>query len=250
MTCYESPKHIPVGDKALLIEFGKEISPEINSQVRTLFLIVQKEGISGVVECVPTYRSLTIYYDPLTITLEGLKKKIGKFEGGLSQFDLPKPEIYRIPVLYGDKMGPDLEFVANHNNLTEEKVIEIHSSRKYLIYMIGFTPGFPYLGGMSEEIATPRLEEPRTKIPAGSVGIAGDQTGIYPTESPGGWRVIGKTPVKLYTPDQDPPVLLKMGNYIQFFPISEDEYDEIERKVDKGIYQVQTLVVDKNGHES
>lgn len=245
---FAKPKHIPVGDRALLVQFSSAIRPEINNQVRTLFLAIQQKDMAGGIESVPTYRSLMINYDPLIIKLKDLNKKIREIEGELSQFDLPKPKVYKIPVLYGGVMGPDLEFVAQYNHLTEEEVIKIHSSQKYLIYMLGFTPGFPYLGGMSKRIATPRLDKPRVKISAGSVGIAGDQTGVYPTQSPGGWRVIGRTPVKLYTPDHDPPVLLKMGNYIQFISVSEGEYKKIKSQKDRGTYQVETYPINKNEH--
>lgn len=240
------PDHIPVGDRALLIEFDNKIDPEINRRIRALYLAIRQNVIDGVIDSVPTYRSLLVYYDPLVIKFTDLHQRLREMEEGLSQYDLPKPKIYRIPVLYGGQMGPDLGFVAEHNHLSEQEVIKIHSSPKYLIYMIGFTAGFPYLGGMSSEISAPRLKKPRTKIPAGSVGIAGDQTGVYPSESPGGWRIIGRTPVKLFTPSEDPPVLLKMGNYIKFFSISESEYQEIKNKEENHNYQVETQPINQN----
>ena len=132
-----------------------------------------------------------------------------------------------IPVLYGGEMGPDLEFVAQHAGKTPEEVVGIHTSADYLIYMLGFTPGFAYLGGMSGEIAAPRLETPRVKIPAGSVGIAGSQTGVYPIDSPGGWQLIGRTPVRMYDPEREPPILPQAGQYIRFYPIDRAEFDRI-----------------------
>lgn len=142
------------------------------------------------------------------------------------------PRLVEIPVCYGGEFGPDLEYVAAFNGLTTEEVIHIHSSGDYLVYMIGFAPGFPYIGGMSEKIATPRRETPRLKIPSGSVGIAGKQTGVYPIETPGGWQLIGRTPLKLFRPDEEPPSLLMAGDKIKFVPISYNDYKEMEE--DKG----------------
>ena len=132
-----------------------------------------------------------------------------------------------IPVCYGGDYGPDLEFVAQHNSLTEEKVVAIHSAADYLVYMIGFAPGFPYLGGMSEQIAAPRRESPRLQIPAGSVGIAGAQTGVYPIETPGGWQLIGRTPLELFRPTEDPPTRLRAGDIVRFRPITSEEFDRL-----------------------
>ena len=145
-----------------------------------------------------------------------------------------------IPTLYGGEYGPDLDHVADHNGLTPEEVIQIHSSADYLVYMMGFTPGFPYLGGMSENIATPRLQTPRTAIPAGSVGIAEQQTGVYPIESPGGWQLIGRTPVQLFDPQRDPPVVVEAGDFIRFAPITETTYYVVQQQVQVGSYQLTT----------
>ena len=142
-------------------------------------------------------------------------------------------------------MGPDIENVAAHNHKTVKEVIRIHTSGEYLIYMLGFIAGFPYLGGMSKEIATPRLKNPRVKIEGGSVGIAGEQTGIYPVDSPGGWQLIGRTPLKLYDADREKPVLLEAGQYIRFRSVSQEEYERIEKEVADGTYQY--VVYDKEG---
>ena len=152
--------------------------------------------------------------------------------------ELPEEDVIHVPVLYGGEYGPDLQYVAEYNSLAEDEVIEIHSSSACLVYMLGFTPGFCYLGGMDQRIATPRRETPRLKIPAGSVGIADGQTGIYPIESPGGWQIIGKTPVRLFSPDQKPEFLFNAGDYIQFFPVTVDEYKHILDEVSEGIYRV------------
>ena len=156
---------------------------------------------------------------------------------------IPPPTVIEIPVLYGGEMGPDIENVAEHNHKTVEEVIKIHTSEEYLIYMIGFIAGFPYLGGMSKEIATPRLKSPRVKIEGGSVGIAGEQTGIYPVASPGGWQLIGRTPLKLYDADREKPVLLEAGQYIKFAAVTEEEYKKIEKEVEDGTYKY--VVYDK-----
>ena len=147
-------------------------------------------------------------------------------------------EIIEVPVLYGGEYGPDIENIASHNNLSVEEVIKIHTSGEYLVYMLGFTPGFPYLGGMDKRIATPRLTTPRTKIPAGSVGIAGEQTGLYPIESPGGWQLLGRTPLNFFDPMKENPFIVTSGQYIKFTAISKKEYDEITEQVKNGTYTV------------
>jgi len=224
---YDKPRFLLAGDRGFLIEFGASIDPEINQKVRQIFLSLERMPIEGVTEIIPTYRSILIFYDPFRSDPERLKKAILERENKLGSWEIPPPEIVEIQVAYGDDFGPDLEFVAQHNNLTPEEVIQIHTSGTYLIYMLGFTPGFPFLGGLSEKIFTPRLEKPRQLVPAGSVGIAKNQTGIYPIDSPGGWQLIGRTPIKLYDPTGFPPILLKAGNYLRFKSISRKDFQEI-----------------------
>lgn len=211
-----------------------------------MMVALESNKIEGIVEVVPTYRSLMIHYDALTIGYDDLVKKLKSLEDKLEDISLPEPEVIVIPTVYGGEYGPDIENVAQHNGIAVEEVIKIHSSKEYLIYMLGFTPGFPYLGGMDEKIATPRLKSPRTKINKGSVGIAGSQTGIYPIDSPGGWQLIGRTPLKLYEPNREVPILLKAGNYIKFAPISESEYKVIEESLNNGTYKYKTYIK-KNG---
>lgn len=236
---YEKPRILICGDKGIVVEFGNEISEECNKKVVNLYQVLKREGKPGILSMIPTYRSLLIKYDPLKISYEDLIKlleeSIARGEEFTKEF---KPRVYEIPVAYGGEFGPDLEFVAQYNNLTTEEVIEIHSKPLYRIYMVGFTMGFAYLGGMSEKIATPRLENPRTEIKAGSVGIAANQTGIYPLSSPGGWRIIGRTPVKLYDPEREQPILFEAGNYIKFVPITEEEYYKIEKEIEMKTYQI------------
>lgn len=230
-------RYLVSGDCAVCVEFGNEISPVINKKIRAFKIAVEKSGIEGIVETVPTYRSLLVHYKPEVIGFKELTEKFEALMGSLSSIQIPPPTVIEIPVLYGGEMGPDIENVAAHNGKTVEEVIQIHTSEDYLIYMLGFIAGFPYLGGMSKEIATPRLKSPRVKIDGGSVGIAGEQTGVYPVDSPGGWQLIGRTPLKLYDADREKPVLLEAGQYIRFRSIDAAEYAKIEKQVADGTYQ-------------
>ena len=224
------------GDAGLQIQFGERISKETNEKIRSFCMYLEKENLPGVIEWIPTYTAVTIIYDPYYVLYDALKKRVESIQYQLSDIELPPAKVIHIPVLYGEEKGPDLKHVADLNGFDESEVMSIHSGTNYLIYMMGFTPGFPYLGGMSDKIATPRLANPRARIPAGSVGIAGKQTGIYPLNSPGGWQIIGQTPIKIYNPNQKKPILLQVGNYIRFFPITKAEYAAIEKDVEAGSY--------------
>lgn len=229
------------GDTSLSAEFGNEISETINAQIRAFTIALEKSDISGIVELVPTYRSCMIHYDPGAISYPALVKQLEGLIGGLDAIEIPPSDVLEVPVLYGgEEMGPDLAFVAEHAGLSEREVIDLHTSTEYLIYMLGFTPGFTYLGGMSAKLETPRLKQPRVKIPAGSVGIAGKQTGVYPIDSPGGWQLIGRTPVKMYDPNRETPILPKAGQYIKFRAIERTEYDEIAAAAEKNEYVCRT----------
>ena len=228
------------GDTSLTVEFGNEISEEINAQIRAFNIALDQSGIKGIVETVPTYRSLMVHYDPGVIAYGPLVKKLKGLLGQLDHIQIPPSDVLEIPVLYGGEEGPDLDFVAQHNGKTPEEVVKIHTSTEYLIYMLGFPPGFTYLGGMSDEIATPRLKTPRVKIPAGSVGIAGSQTGVYPIDSPGGWQQIGRTPVRMYDSDRETPILPQAGQYIKFYAIDQAEFDRIAAEEAAGGYKVKT----------
>lgn len=233
-------RYLVSGDCAVCVEFGNEISPEINRKIREFKIAVERAGIEGIVETVPTYRSLLVVYKPEVIGFKELTAKFDEVMKHMGNIQIPPPTVIEIPVLYGGEMGPDIENVASHNGKTVEEVIKIHTSGEYLIYMLGFIAGFPYLGGMSKQIATPRLKSPRVKIEGGSVGIAGEQTGVYPVASPGGWQLIGRTPLKMYDADREKPVLLEAGQYIRFRSITEKEYVEIERQVSEGTYRYVT----------
>ena len=227
------------GDSALVIEFGNEISVDINKKIRKMMDDIKKENIDGIVELVPTYCSLLINYDVLKIDYSTLVEKLKTFlNNDLETAEGEEVTLVEIPTLYNDEVGPDLSYVAEHNKISKEEVIKIHTGTDYLVYMLGFMPGFTYLGGMSEKIATPRLESPRLQIYPGSVGIAGKQTGMYPSMSPGGWRIIGRTPLKLYNPDSDTPVYISSGDYVRYVSISEEEYNEILKKVENNEYKL------------
>ena len=226
MGLYSKTRYSLMGDRGLLLEFGDEISREINEKVRRMALAVQAEAIEGIIETVPTYRSLLIIYNPVILPIEDLKKRLKKIEGGLQTTPLPEPKLTRIPVVYGGIYGPDLEEVAKYLHVSPEEVVQLHCSKPYLIYMIGFMPGYPYMGELPQALVTPRLKTPRLLVPKGSVAIAQRQTGIYSMESPGGWQILGRTPVELFHPEKDPPALLQMGDFVQFYQISEKEFKE------------------------
>jgi len=230
----------PAGDNAIIIKAGDEISVALNNIIRSLLATLESEKISGVTEFVPSYNELLICYNPKIIGYEVLLGKIKNLNLSADTLQLPPTVVIEVPVLYN---GPDLEEVASVNKLSVNEVIEIHSSVEYLVYMLGFTPGFCYLGGMDSRIATPRKESPRLKIPAGSVGIAGGQTGIYPIESPGGWQLIGETPYILFDPSRKnftgtlsflnevagrrAEFLFHMGDRLRFKPVEKEEYSMI-----------------------
>jgi inhibitor of KinA len=226
MGLYSKTLQYLMGDRGLLLEFGDEISREINEKVRRMALAIQAEAMEGIVETVPTYRSLLIIYNPIILPIEDLKKRLERIEQGLQQTPLPEPKLTRIPVVYGGIYGSDLEEVAKYHQISPEEVIRLHCSKPYLIYMIGFMPGYPYMGELPQALVTPRLKTPRLSVPKGSVAIAQRQTGIYSMESPGGWQILGRTPVELFDPEKDPPALLQMGDFVQFYLISEKEFKE------------------------
>lgn len=214
-------RYFPMGDQALVLSFGDTISEMVNARVRQVASHIDNWSQPGVIEYVPAYTTITIYYDPLKITYQELLSALQMIVQ-----DIPEDTEYigkkkEIPVYYN---GADLAYVAQYNGLTEEEVIRLHSTPEYRVYMIGFVPGFPYLGGMDSRIATPRKEVPRLKIEAGAVGIAGEQTGVYPIETPGGWQIIGHTPLQLFDLSKESPSLLEMGDCVRFVPITYDEF--------------------------
>jgi len=214
------PKIVPLGDASLLVQFGEEIHPVINQRVHVLAGLLEASPPEGLIETVPAYATLLVHYDPLIISYtqvrDFLRGKLSQVEETLSQAQSKPRRRLEVPVRYGGEYGPDLESVARHLQLSVEDVIRLHSENTYTVYMMGFTPGFPYMGILNEALVTPRLETPRTRVPAGTVAIAGSQTGIYPIASPGGWRLIGWTPLTLFDPASDTPFLFTPGDEVKF----------------------------------
>lgn len=225
----------PFGDRALSIRFGTTISEQVHAYIQTLITNLEHYPFDWMIEAVPAFTMVTLTYDPFFI-----HSKVGttgspyafvkaELESRLKEIDWTRAteveaRTVHIPVCYGGEFGPDLDYVATVNHLSPEEVIRIHSERTYLVHMIGFAPGFPYLGGLSKKISTPRRESPRLAIPKGSVGIAGHQTGVYPLETPGGWQLIGRTPMNLFNPHSEFPSLLKSGDHVRFFPINDSQF--------------------------
>lgn len=228
------------GECAFTVEFEEKISPEVNLSVTLLASNPKLKNARGIVETIPAYRSLTVVYNPYILSYKKLysllKSICDSLPTGKSNTNI-NSKTYIIPTCYGGEYGTDLSSVAERANLTADEVISIHSKTKYLIYMLGFLPGFAYLGGLDERLFTPRLESPRTSIPSGSVGIGGSQTGIYPINSPGGWNIIGRTPLKIYDPNRSNSILFSSGDYIRFLPISFEKYIQIEEEIKLGRYE-------------
>lgn len=217
----------PLGESAIVVRFGDEISKKTNLLIRQVAARLDSLQAHGIREYVPAFTTITIYYNPLVTTYEDLMHTVGEILQ-----NLPKPMenqqvVKKIPVCYN---GPDLAYVAHYTQRSEDEIIRMHSANLYLVYMIGFVPGFPYLGGMDPRLATPRKDVPRIKIEAGSVGIAGEQTGIYPLATPGGWQIIGQTPLNLFDRERNIPALLQSGDRIRFVPIGPDEYNDIKEQ--------------------
>ena len=223
------PTISPVGDRAISIDFGQVIDPKINRHIRQTIERIKELQLEGIIELVPTYCALLVEYDAMLYSYSEICNIIEPtLEEGMTNTTNELVTVAEVPTVYGGEFGPDLSFVASHNHLSEDEVISIHSGTDYLVYMLGFIPGFTYLGGMDSRIATPRLSSPRTLIPAGSVGIAGEQTGTYPSDSPGGWQIIGRTPVTMYDMSKAQVALLNAGDYVRYVPIDESEFHRIK----------------------
>lgn len=235
---------LPVGDMALQILFKEPASDSLQRQIQQTTKQIEKMNLPGVIELVPAFESITVYYNPILISYNRLSAQVSEIcMTPSTEQSTSSKEIILLPTCYD---GEDLEIVARKNGLSTEEVISIHNSVDYLVYMIGFLPGFPYLKGLPAVLSTPRLANPRLKVPKGAVGIGGDQTGVYPLESPGGWNLIGRTPIPLFDPEKQNPFLLKAGDYLRFTPISSEEYWEIENLVKENRYIVEVKRIENN----
>ncbi|MDR2071876.1 MAG: 5-oxoprolinase subunit PxpB [Spirochaetaceae bacterium] len=226
----------PAGDGALCVEFGRTISAELNDRVHALAGLLQDRPLPGVLDLVPAYASLLVCFDPLCISSRSLRAALWRRVKEAGNTGFGSRETVYIPVCYDEPFSPDMEKVAAHTGLSPWDIISRHTKPVYRIYMLGFLPGFPYLGGLDPVLETPRLAKPRIKIPAGAVGIGGAQTGIYPLESPGGWNLIGQTPVRPYDPRRENPFLYRPGDCIVFYPVSPGEYGDIAGAVENGSF--------------
>lgn len=210
------PRIVPLGDSAVLVQLGDEIDLTINQRVHTLANLITTSAVNGIIETVPAYATLLVHYDSLSLSLTQIKNILREKLTQIQENESRKSRLVEVPVRYGGELGPDLETVAAQLGLRIEDVIRIHSEKIYTVYMMGFTPGYPYMGKLDDKLIMPRLETPRTHVPAGTVAIAGSQTGIYSIESPGGWNLIGWTPLKLFDPFSDSPFLFAPGDEVKF----------------------------------
>jgi KipI family sensor histidine kinase inhibitor len=224
----DATRYQRASDQSLLIYFGHQITLEAHDRVRKLLRLLEMEPIAGVRNLHPAYHSILVKFDPLQRHHDELETILRQHIGRLENVSLPEPREVEIPVCYGGEHGPDLIDVSSIHGMTPEQVIALHSSSTYLVYFLGFVPGFAYLGGLPEALVTPRLAMPRRKVPPGSVGIAGSQTGIYPVATPGGWRLLGRTPVSMFRPDRNELSLVSIGDRVRFKPISPEQFAAME----------------------
>ena len=220
----------PLGETAVIIHCGDQLSDGVQRRVMSVCALLEKSTLPAMIEWVPSYTSVTVFYDPFISSYPQLCKILLQQLNQMKESVQDKPRTVTIPVCYGGEWGPDLDYVASEHGLTAEDVIAIHTSGDYLVHMIGFAPGFPYLGGLSEQIATPRRATPRLRVEAGTVGIGGKQTGIYPVDTPGGWQCIGRTPLRLFRPEENVPSLLAAGDRVRFEQITMQDYLALKRK--------------------
>jgi len=223
----------PLGDRAIHIEIGSSIDEDSHRRVRAVCARLDERPVAGMIEYVPAFASVVVHYDPARVgvvadveppyarMVAALRATLAGVRDGV----LPPSALVEIPVCYGGELGPDLEDVARRHALSPDDVVRLHAGGDYLVYMVGFMPGFAYLGGLPEQLVTPRRSEPRMRVPTGTVGIGGSQTGVYPMESPGGWNLIGRTPRRMFLPTREPPTLLRRGDRVRFRPIGLDEFE-------------------------
>jgi inhibitor of KinA len=237
MGLYPAPRLLPAGDGAVSVELGDEISREANARALTLERLLLDARVHGLVDTVPSFRSLLVQYDPRVLPWPALRARLLELSSRLADAAPPPGRRVELPCAYGGVHGPDLEEVARRLNLTPGDVIDLHAGAEHYVYFVGFTPGLPYMAGQPERLTIPRLDRPRTKTPPGSVGIGGTQTSIYSVESPGGFWLLGRTPLRLYDPTSPEPILLRAGDRVRFRPIDAPEFDAIARAVGHGTYR-------------
>ncbi len=238
----QEPRFLASGDTALVVEFGDRIDRRLSAAVTGLADRIRVADLGGVTETVPTYRSLLVHYNPLETSAERLTGQISDLISGLIEgqtADQASGRLWRIPACHDPEFAPDLAEVAAKADLTPDEAIALHQAERYHVYMVGFVPGFPYLGDLPEALQLPRRENPRVKVPAGSVAIAASMTAVYTAESPGGWHLIGRTPVPLFDPRAEPPALLRPGDGVLFEPIPKAEFERIARAVANDDYALE-----------
>ena len=220
---------VAAGDSALIVEFEERIDPAVNWRVVTLAERLLADPIAGVRDIVPTFRSVAVYFDPLRTAHDILQARLER-EAAVPLKEVSRSrDVVRLPVCYGGEFGPDLADVAAFGRISEPAVVELHTRPTYQVFMLGFAPGLAYLGVVDEQIAAPRRDTPRVRVPRGSVGIAGAQTGVYPAETPGGWQIIGRTPILPFDLSRREPFLMKAGDAVKFDAIDRAEFDRLER---------------------
>ena len=244
---YEKFKVLDCGDKAILLEFGDKIDLEIFRQVQRVFLTLRGTLELGIVETVPCYRSILVYYDPLITDVKVLIGNLRRIENNLNDYELSARKRFILPVVYGGEFGPDMEYVADYHKISTEKIVQLHTGSTYTNCMFGFDPGFVMLLGLPPELETPRKDNPRLKVPAGSVGIGAIQTGVYPFERSGGWQLIGRTPLKLFDLKSESPTVVDIGDEIKFMQISKEQYYEILKRVEQNEEPIEKYIEGNNG---
>ena len=238
-----------INEQTLMINFKNEISEDTYNQIIYTTQYIKNKNLQAINEIIPSYRAIMVTFDQHKIDIDELIQQLQLDSINYKHIDkASNNKVVHIPVLYGSDAGPDLSEVAKYNGLTSEEVIEIHTSKQYLIYMLGFMPGFPYLGGLDSRIHMPRRSEPRVRIAAGSVGIANNQTGLYPLDSPGGWQIIGRTPIRVFNKDDQPMTLYQAGDKIKFYAIDQHTYQQIQDDIDKGCFNKEQWVTIRNGN--
>lgn len=233
-----TPQLYAMGDRALVAEFGRSLSAGVNVRVRAAAEHLLAHRLPGVTDVVPAFAALTVHFDPLQVAahfrtnapVEAMREALQHALAKAPDLPKHKSRLVEIPVCYGGEFGEDLGSVAQRSDLTEQEVIQVHTAPEYLVYTLGFLPGFAYLGGLDRRLATPRLDTPRKRVPAGSVGIGGDQTGVYPFETPGGWNLIGRTPMVLFRFEEESPAVTEPGDRVRFVAIGAREFQALREK--------------------